>query len=72
LQEARSCLSAFYARRFGKGRFDFPGRRLVGENGLMLQWRTRQNPDEPESHENQQTTRGCVVCLSETAETPVA
>jgi hypothetical protein len=67
LQEARSVLTAAVSKQFGKGRFDFPGRRLVGENGIVLQWRTRCYPDKPESYENQQTTRGCVVCLEETS-----
>ena len=66
LQEARSALTPELSKRFGKGRFDFAGRRLVGDNGLLLEWRTRCHPAKPESYENQQTTRGCVVCLEET------
>jgi len=61
LQEARSVLTD--RRRFGKGRFDFAGRRLIGSNGLALQWRTRMEPDQPESYRNQQTTRGCVILV---------
>ena len=63
LQEARSCLIPELCKLFGKGRFDFARRRLVG-NGLILQWRTRLYPDQPESYENQQTTCGCVICLT--------
>jgi hypothetical protein len=63
LRDARSCLTPELSKLFGKGRFDFARRRLVG-NGLVLQWRTRFYPDQRESYENQQTTRGCVVCLT--------
>ena len=64
LQEARSVLTC--RKEFGKGRFDFAGRRLVGANGLVLQWLTRPQPGRPESYHNQQTTRGCVICRSAT------
>ena len=70
LQDTHACLSTLYARRFGKGRFDFAGRRLIGANGLVLQWRTRQYPHQPEGPGNQQTTRGIVICLLETADNP--
>ena len=63
LQDAKSVLTREYAKRFGKGRFDFHGKRLVGENGLILQWLTRMYPDQPISYRNQQTNRGTVVCL---------
>ena len=58
LQEARSCLCREVAKEFGKGRFDFTGRRLIGGNGLVLQWQTRMDPDRPETYVNQQTSRG--------------
>ena len=64
LQEARSCLCREIAKEFGKGRFDFAGRRLIGGNGLVLQWQTRMDPDRPETYVNQQTSRGCVVCVT--------
>ena len=67
LQEARSVLTTETARRFGKGTFDFAGRRLIGDNGLVLQWRTRRFPNQPEGYENQQTTVGTVFCLLKTA-----
>ncbi len=63
LQDAKSVLTREYAKRFGKGRFDFHGKRLVGENGLILQWLTRMYPDQPISYRNQQTNRGTVVRL---------
>ena len=61
LQEARSVLVD--RKRFGKGTFDFEYRRLIGANGLALQWTTRPEPDQPESYHNQQTTRGCVTLV---------
>lgn len=69
LQEARSVMTD--RKRFGKGRFDFAGRRLIGDNSLALQWLTRLEPDQPESYRNQQTNRGCVilVCPAKTSST---
>lgn len=46
---------------FGKGAFDFENRRLIGDNGIILQWKLRQHPDQPESYPNQQTRRGYVA-----------
>jgi len=63
LQEARSVLTREVSKQFGIGHFDFSHRRLVGENGLVLQWQKRLYPDQPESYENQQTTRGSVILL---------
>lgn len=71
LQDARSVLRTETALRFGKGKFDFAGRRLIGNNGLILQWQTRQFPDQPEDYNNQQTTVGAVLCLLKTAANPV-
>jgi hypothetical protein len=67
LQEALGVLTD--RRQFGKGRFDFTNRRLIGANGLALQWLTRPEPDQPENYRNQQTTRGAVilVCPKETS-----
>jgi hypothetical protein len=31
----------------------------------VLQWQTRMDPDRPETYVNQQTSRGCVVCVTE-------
>jgi hypothetical protein len=61
LQAARAVLNFDVARLFGKGRFDFHGERLVGENGLVLQWRVRLFPNRPVDYHNQQTNCGCVV-----------
>jgi hypothetical protein len=63
LQEARSCLTSEVSRLFGKGQFDFANRRLIGANGLTLQWLVRRHPDQPTSYHNQQTNCGIVVCL---------
>jgi hypothetical protein len=38
LAQARADLAPLYRERFGKGRFDFSQRRLVGDNGLALVW----------------------------------
>jgi hypothetical protein len=38
LFEARTDLADRYRKQFGRGRFDFAGRRLIGDNGLTLQW----------------------------------
>ena len=65
LLEARGVLTD--RKQFGKGTFDFAHRRLIGDNGLALQWSPRMEPDQPISYRNQQTTRGCVtlVCPAE-------
>jgi hypothetical protein len=63
LEEARAVLTN--RKQFGKSNFDFANKRLVGENGLHLQWQTRQYPDQPESYENQQTNRGFVILTRE-------
>ena len=67
LQEERILLTPTAARQFGEGTFDFAGKRLIGENGLVLQWRIRSYPNQPIGPHNQQTTRGIVLCLLETA-----
>jgi hypothetical protein len=63
LMEAKTVMTNQNRRLFGRGRFDFANRRLIGENNLVLQWLPRMRPDRPESHTNQQTNRGVVVCL---------
>ena len=63
LHEARSVLTAVGRKAFGRGRFDFHGRRLIGNNGLALQWLTRPEPDQPVNYRNQQTTVGCVILV---------
>jgi hypothetical protein len=65
LQDARSVLLGTVSKQFGKGTFDYPGRRLIGASGMILQWQTRQNPKQPEDYNNQQTTVGCVLLLAE-------
>lgn len=63
LVEARAVLAREIREGFGKGKFDFERRQLVGENGYVLQWLVREYPDQPISYQNQQTSRGVVVCL---------
>ncbi len=48
---------------FGKGRFDFAKRRLIGANGLVLQWQTRPEPDQPETSRNEQYPFGYVFLM---------
>lgn len=64
LMEAKSVLVDRIRKGFGKGTFYFEERQLVGDNGYVLQWRVRMHPEQSISYENQQTSRGCVVCLS--------
>jgi hypothetical protein len=59
LRDAKAYL--YDGSRFGKGRFDFDLKRLVGNNGLYLQWLPRLHPEHPESYDNQQTNIGCVI-----------
>lgn len=61
LEEARETLVD--RKLFGFGRFDFGGNRLIGDNGLVLQWQTRPEPDQPESHRNSQNGKGYVFLL---------
>lgn len=60
LREAHSALGKSARDLFGRGHFDFWGRRLIGDNGLILQWQTRPMPDKPVAYLNQQTDTGCV------------
>jgi len=60
LKDALYVLSPEARKQFGKWHFDFINQRLVGENGLYLQWLVRPKPDESVSYDNQQTNRGSV------------
>lgn len=61
LLEARSCLVKKLRREFTPYTFDVEHKRLLSKSGLYaLQWAIRTYPDQPESYENQQTTRGAV------------
>jgi len=66
LQAAWSILEMQSRRDFGHGRFDFNGRRLLGDNGMVLQWQTRNKPDEPITYQNQQTVIGIVSYSTKT------
>jgi len=56
-----SVLTPAYRKLFlGRPTFDFENKRLIGTGGYWLQWHTRNNPDAPESYENQQTSIGRV------------
>jgi len=60
LKEAKKCLSKSLAHGFGKGKYEFENKRLIGDNGIVLQWYLRNNENEPIGYNNQQTTIGCV------------
>ena len=60
LLSQRSLLVRDYWPRFKAYRFDFDRQRLIGD-GFALQWKTRKQPDQPESYSNQQTSRGVVT-----------
>ena len=62
LKDAVSVLRDRYRAEFtpqSKQSFDFIAKRLYGGNGFYLQWQTRDDPQAPESYDNQQTTVGC-------------
>ena len=61
LREARAVLASDIYQGFGKGTFDFANKRLIGDNGYVLQWQLRCHPEQPISYHNQQTNRGTVV-----------
>lgn len=65
LQSARYLLIDEYRPYFRKPTYDFAGKRLVGSEGYVLQWKLRRNPDAPENYENQQTSVGIVVLTKE-------
>jgi len=62
LRAAKTCLLDHYKKAFSKPRFDFRGRRLIGD-GFALEWRIRQMPDKAISYHNQQTSIGTVVLI---------
>ena len=67
LKDAKKLLTNFYLAQFGPGgKFDFENKRLIGNNGLYLQWQLRTWPNKPESYENQQTNRGNVALIGRT------
>lgn len=61
LFQAKSVLSNHLHKGFGMGVFDSENKTLTGINRVVLQWRVRQYPDQPESYDNQQTNIGVVV-----------
>lgn len=63
LNDARSCLTDHFRKPFGRGRLDFNRKRLIGDNGLALQWNTRPLPEMVETYHNQQTSRGTVTLV---------
>ena len=65
LKDAKSILANWARKDFGKGTYDFDKKRLIGDNGIILQWQLRHSPELPESPDNQQTTGGCVTAITE-------
>jgi hypothetical protein len=65
LRESVSCLINELRALFRGARFCFKTKRLISVCGKhALEYRIRLNPDLPESYQNQQTTRGCVVYVA--------
>jgi hypothetical protein len=64
LNEQRANLAPVVRNGFGKGKFDFENRCLIGDNGYRLQWKLRLRPEQPIDYKNQQTSRGIVVVIS--------
>jgi hypothetical protein len=62
MRETISVMYPRYAKFFQRKhqRFDFDAKRLNGFDGWFLQWELRENPNSPESYENQQTSGGIV------------
>jgi len=60
LREAKKVLHANMLPFFKQSKFDFEGKRLIGE-GVCLQWKVRHCPDKPVNYKNQQTRNGTVV-----------
>jgi hypothetical protein len=71
LMSAKSCLLPQYKSHFKSPKFDFDTKRLNGDDGYYLQWQTREQPDEPPSYENQQTTMGDVSLLKRLTEVEI-
>lgn len=68
LMEARGCLIQQY-RSMPVTRYDFNEKRLYLGSSFYLQWQLRDDPNKPESYENQQTNSGAVIlCEILTAE----
>lgn len=65
LMSAKSVLKSQYRMQFKSPRFDFDMKRLYGDSGYYLQWKLRDEPNEPQSHENQQTNSGTVKLYRE-------
>jgi hypothetical protein len=63
LKEAKKCLNKEYLVHFKNAKFDFEGKRLVGNNNYILQWLLRHNPNLPPDYDNQQTNQGVVYCI---------
>jgi len=64
LMEAKSMLNNEARKLFKNSKFDFENEKLIGD-GYSLQWRVREDPNKPESYENQQTSVGTVVIIKE-------
>jgi hypothetical protein len=59
--QARAVLRSEYRKYFTTPVLDYKKKQLVGTDGYVLQWLTRERPDQPESYENQQTSVGTVM-----------
>ena len=65
LAQAKSVLNKTTATLFKDATYDFDNKRLVSKYGnYALQWKIRNNPEEPSSYANQQTNAGVVSLIN--------
>lgn len=63
--QAKSVLDKTTATLFKDATYDFDNKRLVSKDGnYALQWKIRDNPEEPSSYANQQTNAGVVSLIN--------
>lgn len=63
--QAKSVLDKTTATLFKDATYDFDNKRLVSKDGnYALQWKIRDNPEEPSSYTNQQTNAGVVSLIN--------
>ncbi len=60
LNDAKGVLAKEYKALFKNPRFDRKEKRLYGDGGYFLQWSVREQPAQPISTDNQQTSIGDV------------
>jgi len=61
LLDAKSYILDRFKKFFRNPSYDFQNKRLVGEDGMVLQWRIRRDENSPASQTNTQSPRGYVA-----------